>query len=362
MYAWTGKMPDLAACAVDTKMKCEEKISEAWVGLGEEEPVGNEDDTATATVTATIGPSEAGTVAEEMLNDVERRIWAAWDNRDQNQSEMASTFIQSANDVPRQTSDSSMSNASRTHSQHQERRTAAQNKLLQHAEKAVELFSAIPKFGDSLSTESSVSQGPKPMPQGETPISRLSTALSFEQRAVLEKFSSCLKNEGVPVLKLGRRSKWQVRYLMVSKEATILSSDQSETNGIGQCPKALLWPKRVAKGQSVSIASIKANGRGGVLFERLKQVRPVASNEYYDRHLPKKLKRDFPVFAGVAVDYTYDGGQRQLHLCFKSILDAQAFVTAMLIIREATERAESKGNRKLQSYPTESSGTKSFDN
>jgi hypothetical protein len=162
--------------------------------------------------------------------------------------------------------------------------------------------------------------------------------MTFEDQAMLENFSSALKNTGVEVLKLGRKNKWQVRYLTVSKEVTKLSTG-GVAGDIGQCPMALLWPKSF-KGHNFSVATIKENGRGGVLFKHLKKVRPTASNEYYDHHLPKKLKVAFPEFAGVVLDYLHDSGARQLHLCFKSTAESQAFITAMLIIREATERSE----------------------
>jgi hypothetical protein len=353
------KMPDISACALNTKMKCEEKISEAWVGLGEEDEATYDDD-ATKT---TFGMSEAGGGAtEDMLNDVERRIWAAWDKREKNLSEKSSCMHQPDIDEPRQTSDSSSSNNTQTPAQHHERRLEAQSQLLNHVEKAMELYGTNAEQCASLSSESSASQMPKPIAAGDqTPWSRLSAALSFEQREVLEKFSSSLKNAGVEVLKLSRRNKWQVRYLTVSREVMRLNTEEEVTGNVGQCPRALLWPKQI-KSQNHSVSCIKGNGRGGVLFENLKQVRSIASNEFYDRHLPRRLKSTFPTYAGVALDYRYKTGDRQLHFCFKTNQDAQAFVTAMLIIKEAAERAVPKGSKNIESYPTESSGTKSIEN
>lgn len=355
---YVEEMPDLAACAMNTKLKCEEKISEAWVGLSEEEAAYEDEATK-----ATFEPSEGGTATEDMLNDVERRIWAAWDNRDKDPSETTPDLLQAESDDLRKTSDTSSSSSnSQPQAQHHERRTEAQKQLFGHAEKAMELFGAnVERYG-TLSTESSLSQGPMPMPDDRTTSSRLSAALTLEQRAVLEKFSFSLKNEGVEVLKLSRWNKWQIRYLVVSREVTQLNAEQEVTGNIGQCPKALLWPKHIVKTQSNTVSSIKENGRGGVLFNRLKQVRPIESNEFYDRGLPRKLKKLFPEFAGAVVDYGYEGGERQLHFCFKTNIDAQAFVTTMLIIKDAAERTgPNKGSGKIESYPTETSGTKSFE-
>ena len=153
---------------------------------------------------------------------------------------------------------------------------------------------------------------------------------------MLEGFSTQLKNEGVEVLKLGRRNRWQVRYLTVSREVTSLDSDDD----VGQCPKALLWPKQ-RNPPTCSVKSIKDNGRGGVLFEHLKQIRTVESNEHFHRQIPRKLREMFPTFAGIELDYLYQGGERQLNFCFKNKLEAQAFKAAVLIIKEATDRGQS---------------------
>ena len=73
----------------------------------------------------------------------------------------------------------------------------------------------------------------------------------------------------------------------------------------------------------------------------------VQSNEHY-KHVPKKLMECFPQFAGIVLDYWYNGGgERQLHFCFKSKLEAQAFHAAVLIIKEATERGSKDEGSKI---------------
>lgn len=338
---------------------CEEKFSEAWGGLSRDEEAAAYKDDATK---ATLDPSDVmgNAMADDMLNDVERKIWAAWDKRDRSLSENTPDNFQPENVEPNQTSDSSCSNATQPHAVLQENRAEAQTQLLRHAELAMEQFGAQPVARNRiLSAGSSTCQGPKPLEASETPISKLSETLFFEQRAVLKKFSTSLKNEGLEVLKLSSWHKWQVRYLTVSREVTQLHADQAV---VGQCPKAILWPKRIAKKNDCSVTNIKDNGRGGVLFDDLKQVRPTVSNEFYEKHLPRKLKKAFPEYAGVVLDFAHDGGIRQVHFCFKTALDSQAFVTAMLIIKEAAERSrQSMASGKIESYPTVSSGTKSYD-
>lgn len=351
-------MSDIGACAVNTKMKCEEKISEAWVGIGEEV-----DDDATKT---TFGTSEpVGNTTEDMLNDAERRIWAAWDKREKvvltNNSDKSIDAPFHETDDSRLLKDSSSSNNMLSEVDHQERRIEAQNQLLHHAENAMELYGYKADHLDNISTESSVSQLPKPITMIKVHEPSPSKP-SFDQRAMLETFSSHLKKEGVEVLKLSRRNKWQVRYLTVSREVTRLDTQEFFTGNIGQCPKALLWPKQ-RKGRNNSVSSIKGNGRGGLLFAQLTQVELSSSNELYDRHLPRKLKAAFPSYAGAVLDYCFKRGNRKLHFCFKTKLDAEAFVTTMLIIKEAAERMASKGSKKIGSCPTESlrTATKSFD-
>jgi hypothetical protein len=285
------------------------------------------------------------------LTDIERRIWAAW-GRGRTADKARET---QENDTDpelgqRQASDTSESQNTATDERHMER-TEAQRALQMLSEKAMDLYGI--RFEDyNPSTESTATEQPKP---ASPALSRLSTALSFEQRALLEQFSSALKNEGIPVLKLGRRNKWQVRYLTVSSEVTRLES-RTGSGEVGQCPQALLWPKNF-NADTYSVLSVKENGRGGVFFHHLRKVRATASNEFYDRHLPKKLKEAYPVFAGVVLDYSYDGGERQLHFCFKSKLDSQAFITAMLIIKEATERGLATKNDDADSIDICSTGS-----
>jgi hypothetical protein len=329
---------------MNTKMKCEEKMSEAWVGLEEDENVTHGDASRTSKTTDTGG----------VLNE----------------NDIGGTT--SEQDERSQTSESSSNIQSRA--QFEDRRIAAENKLLHHAETAMAMFgnnnsnnTSTLNFEESykvqqkatLSTDSSTTQGPKPL-DGEIPISPASKAsvnLTVDQRLVLQSFSTCLKKGGVEVLKLSRWNIWQIRYLTISREALQLSNSNDDENESAQCPKALLWLKQTGKAmQNRSLSGIKDNGRGGMLFESMKQVVPIESNEYYDRNLPNRLKKKFPEFAGVLVHYMLNGNDRHVHFCFKTKQDALSFTTTMRIIQDASKRIN-----EIESTPTVSSGTKSHD-
>ena len=324
---------------MNTKMKCEEKMSEAWVGLDEDENVTHGDASRTSKTTDTGG----------VLNE----------------NDIGGTT--SEQDERSQTSESSSNIQSRA--QFIDRRIDAENKLLHHVETAMAMFgnsnTSVLEFEGTdnvqqkatLSTDSSTTQGPRPLIAEESPTQKVSASITIDQRMVLQSFSTCLKKGGVEVLKLSRWNIWQVRYLTISREALQLSNDGEDANDAAQCPKALLWLKQTGKAlQNRSLSGIKDNGRGGMLFESMKQVVPIESNEYYDRNLPKRLKKKFPEFAGVLLHYFLNGNDRHVHFCFKTKQDAQSFTATMRIIQDVGKRST-----EIQSIPTVSSGTKSHD-
>ena len=337
------KLPEVTSCAMDAKMKCVDKINGAFGTIDEQDSICKDYEQK-------ITVHDEDPAALNQLDDVERRIRIAWDRDsekiDDDNDEVDHSAVGDMLDEDDNISSKSTSTLdSEAKDRIQQFRVEAQAKLCEHVVKAMQLVTN--RTGE---TGSSDSTGPMPSTKAEkkgedahaSPSSNLSTKLSFEQRAVLENFSTQLKNQGVEVLKLGRRQKWQLRYLTVSREMTSLTDDEE----IGYCPQALLWPKQ-RNPPMCSISSIRGNGRGGLLFDHLKQVRMVQSNEHY-KHVPKKLKECFPQFAGIVLDYWYNGGgERQLHFCFKSKLEAQAFHAAVLIIKEATERGSKDEGSKI---------------
>ena len=339
---YVEELPDIGACAMNTKMKCEEKISEAWVGLDEDENATHGDASRTSKTTDT-----GGVLNENDIGD------ATSEQDERSQTSESSSNIQS-------------------HEKFMDRRIEAEKKLLHHAETAMAMFGnnniLVLDYEDAeklqqkatLSTDSSTTQGPKPLIAEASirPTSTVPTGLSVDHRMVLQAFSTCLKKGGVEVLKLSRWNIWQVRYLTISREALQLTNNSNDANDAAQCPKALLWLKQTGKSvQNRSLSGIKDNGRGGMLFETMKQVVPIESNEYYDRNLPKRLKKKFPEFAGVLVHYILNGNDRHVHFCFKNKQDAQSFTTTMRIIQDVGKRTD-----EIESTPTIiSSETKSHD-
>jgi hypothetical protein len=327
--ALNAKVP---SCALAAKAKVEEKINEAWKSIDHEESCLDGDDESNTT----FGQSTAAGERTLNTNDI--------------------TTVQEETTVteegPRQVSDSGSSANTCDKKKHDQSRRKAQQALDEHVKNAMQKYEYKQVAEES---EYSISEGPKVLDDVLSPasIGRLSAALSFEQRAVLEKFSSKLKSEGIEVLKLGRRHKWQVRYLTVSQEVIGIATNDSPSD-IGQCPKALLWLKQQSS-RNHSIETIKDHGRGGVFFTNLKRVKQTSSCASYTKYLPKKLKADFPAFHGVEVDYMFDNGdERQLYFCFKTNLDAQAFCTAMQIIKEVADRGTLKESDDFASFSTKS--------
>lgn len=176
----------------------------------------------------------------------------------------------------------------------------------------------------------------------------------------LKRISSLLKHEGVEVLKLGRSNKWQLRYLALSRDVMWLSKVQTfgqapcETgsSSIGQCPRALLWLKRRTDPRAFGLdRTLKKQGRGGFLFSDMLKIQRVqagstTASRSFDRTLSRKLKRSFPNFFGVVVDYTFEeddgtSSNRSVMLCFRNEDDAEAFVATTKILNGIIIREQS---------------------
>jgi hypothetical protein len=233
------------------------------------------------------------------------------------------------------------------------RREEARNKLLQYAENAMSLQSSKKddkapqevqspvKVNQDLVVDTSVQdqRAEKLLTAMGSPATpqTMFTPLSCKERSVLEKFSSTLRNEGIEVLKLNRRNKWQIRFLSVSREVTWLNTE-AENADIGQCPKALLWLKRF-QGSSYGISNLKNKGRGGIMFTKLESVNlEMASRNAFP--ISKRLKAIFEENACVSLEYLFEGGTRTVTLCFKNTRDAKTFCAAMKIIKDVVEREQ----------------------
>lgn len=229
---------------------------------------------------------------------------------------------------------------------HEQRRQIAQKKLLKHANKAMTLFGGRalgedppvaaqkamylipiePSMNDTVSEEPSA-----PSVAATTTVISVKQSLSHPRE-----FPAVLKNDGIEVLKLGRRKKWQVRYLTVSREMMWINA-RDTTGDIGQCPKALLWLKRFDN-RLHGISSLRSNGRGGLLFSNLLSMRTIDKESELPIPIPKRMVKKFPGLAGVTLDYTFDkGNRRSLLLCFKSKQDSNSFVSAMKFIKHVLD-------------------------
>jgi hypothetical protein len=283
--------------------------------------------------------------AASALTEGERRVWSEWDNRDQLSATQETASHHSGltgllTEDPPQRKEA-----------HRNRREEARKKLLKHAERAMALLSS-KKDGDApqkpnspvevkkdLAVDTSVKEQTRrnPLATLASPNDQsMFSALSYNERSVLEKFSTTLRNEGIEVLKLNRRNKWQTRFLTVSHEVTWLNTQAAEA-AIGQCPKALLWLKQF-KGSSYGISNLKKQGRGGFLFAKLQSVETTATTS--SSHIPKRLKALFEENACVSLEYSFEGGRRSLTLCFKNTQDAKTFCAAMKIIKDVIEREQ----------------------
>lgn len=232
---------------------------------------------------------------------------------------------------------------------HFELRRQAQQQLLKHAQNALSMHES--KNRSDQQTESAVMsiKSLETLPNEPDYVEQLqesslngdviSPIASLEQQEVLERFISTLKNDGVEVLKLGRRNNWQIRYLTVSRES-------SSTGGHSpQFPRALLWLKQF-KADTYSIDAIKVKGRGGVLFSQLMSVDLANTDSFYftnadsfyQKILPKKFQPKFPTSCGVVLTYVYESGVRKLLLCFKNEGDAKSFCTSMRIIKKLSDK------------------------
>lgn len=160
---------------------------------------------------------------------------------------------------------------------------------------------------------------------GDKASSDHSSILSEVQTKALTEISASLRNEGVKALKLNRHKKWQVRYLKVSQEGKVNT----------KCPKALLW----LKNPSASATKLP-DGQGGFLFSKLTSIEALQNTTLLD-NLPKNLRKDFPSLQVVALDYECDEGPRQVIISFRNSTEAEAFCSAIGVIKLWAQRESS---------------------
>jgi hypothetical protein len=165
--------------------------------------------------------------------------------------------------------------------------------------------------------------------------------LSFSQRSLIEKFSKQLATNGVEVLKLNRRKRWQAWYFTVSKEqiALIAHEAKSKSREVTQCPKALLWLKKFnSKSAGYGITTINKNGHGGMLLVDLVNVH--VSTAAAEQPIPKRLLDKYRNSVLVTLDYIMDGGKRSVEFRCKDNDEAQFLCICMRVVRDLLKREE----------------------
>jgi hypothetical protein len=162
-----------------------------------------------------------------------------------------------------------------------------------------------------------------------------STPLSHSQRRILEKFSSTLKNHGLEVLKLNRHTKWETRYLTVSKEVHWLNAGESNrlSGDRGQCPLGMLWLKRFNAGKRHSVELIKDQGRGGFWFSHLTKV-SAASRTEVNYPTSGKLQEKFKDSVPVIVECQ----NRSLTFLCKTTDEAHFLCTGLRVVMDVLKR------------------------
>lgn len=153
---------------------------------------------------------------------------------------------------------------------------------------------------------------------------------------MLTSVSATLRTEGVKALKLNRHMKWQVRFLVVSRDPVVYGRD-SFRNGKSLCPKALLWLKSGRVNGYHSVSEAKPNGQGGLLFANLLRVEQVSDTDQFGNR-PRRARKEFPEFYGLSIEYSFEGGNRKVLFSFQSLEELDAFATAIRIIKDVNDR------------------------
>lgn len=156
--------------------------------------------------------------------------------------------------------------------------------------------------------------------------------LSSERLAALTNFASICKAEGIEVLKLNRRNKWQLRVLTVSQETISLPHC---TEDLTEYPKALLWVKRFQPNHSYSLSNITSEGKGGVEFVNVSKANFQTADDASLKGFP-----NFENSVQLNMEYACGGKPRNLAFRFKTYNDAAFFASFLAIAKEVLNEEE----------------------
>lgn len=163
--------------------------------------------------------------------------------------------------------------------------------------------------------------------------------MTAEKLDTLEKFASLCKKEGIEILKLNRRNKWQQRYLTVSEESQCLAG---LVKSLDEYPTALLWVKRFQPSQSYSLNSISNDGKGGVEFSNITSVQIETPTE---NSVPPKGFPKFKQSVQLNMEYSCSGVKpHSLAVGFKTQEDADFFAASVAVVQEVLESEGDKEN------------------
>lgn len=308
-----------------------------------------------------VDASDAFSIADSALsgthstmNELEASKWDEWDRRD---SQSVLSNADTSNDNTRCTDVESQFTEDNVFS----RQAMAHKKLLDFSKSAMTHSSQDCSDDDSPSEilssgvsgsyidtgdESSMTPEPRSssnqLQRASKPQNHYSlpSALSLNQRRILEKFCASLKNQGVEVLKQNRDTKWQAKTLTVSKEMADINHVKLAHNKDENCycPGALLWLKKFNKGsRDYSTAMIDKQGRGGVLLSRLVRVTATGRSDPAQQ-LPRKYQDKYKDSVTVLMEYNLHGKTRSMALRCKTTDEAHFLCTGLRVCMDILKR------------------------
>lgn len=220
-----------------------------------------------------------------------------------------------------------------------ESKREAQMELLGHVDKAVALYrdtkkSENPIMHNDDTIELEAATDSVPNAYATLPGEKTTNAnTASEKSELLSQFGDTMRKEGLEVLKLDRRNKWQYRVLTVSHETMCIATQSDGPDNASICPKALLWLKTFT-GKPAGLSSIKKNGRGGLCFTCLQKAELLPESTTLPS-IPSRYVGKFASLHGVLLTYNHeDEADRVLKLTFKSKKDAESFVSTLLTVKD----------------------------
>jgi hypothetical protein len=188
----------------------------------------------------------------------------------------------------------------------------------------------------------SISTGAASANKSEGPIVHrfVPGTLSLNQRRILKNFCAILKKQGIEVLKQNLDSKWEVRFLTVSKELHEMNHVKlSETDGeIAECPIAVLWVKRFVSRSVYSASSVDKQGRGGVMLSDSVKVTATGRRAESAVQLPKKYHNKYKDSVIVVLEYSLAGSVRSMAVRCKTTDDAHFLCTGLRVCIDICKR------------------------